>query len=78
MLGHEISFSYCRTTHNDKLCKKIRDCWFDKIDIDGFLKEHYGQDQIQKITQPSGHKYVSLFSLIEQAKKAKEENQSEK
>ncbi len=76
MLGHEIRFKYCRTTDSDNLCKKIRNCWFDKIKIDEFLGQHYSEEQIAELNKPVEHKYVSLFSLIEKAKKnaGKDEN----
>lgn len=68
-LGHWLSFSYCRQENNGLPCRKIADCWFEKIPIERFLKENYKEEEISYIFKPSKQKLTSLIELIEQAKK---------
>jgi len=68
MLGHEVSFLYCRAPGSRTPCRKIFDCWWEIFDIDSFMKSHFSKADIQKIVEPPPPKNVSLLDLIEQAK----------
>jgi hypothetical protein len=68
MLGHEVQFSYCRTTGGSSPCRKIFDCWWQTFDITKFMEECYTKEQLAEITSPPKPKMLSLFELIEQAK----------
>ena len=68
MLGHDVPFSYCRTGATGQPCRKIFDCWFQKFDIVGFMKEHYSEDEIEAIQQPPKNRMMTLVELIEKAK----------
>jgi len=74
MLGHWLNFSYCRQENNGLPCRKIVDCWFDKIPIEKFLKENYEEEKISYIFKPSKQKITSIIELIEQAKKRTNKN----
>lgn len=67
LLGHQISFSYCRTPGADIPCRKIFDCWWELFDIKGFMEEHYDTETIAKILKPSAPKVSSILALIKQA-----------
>ena len=67
MLGHEISFAYCRQPGNELPCRKILDCWFEKFDVEKFIQDHYSQEQINQIVAPPKPKMTSLVELIKQA-----------
>lgn len=73
MLGHEIEFRYCRqgsrVDGQDSPCRKIFDCWFERFDVEEFIREHYGQEMIDTILQPPKPKMASILELIEQARK---------
>jgi hypothetical protein len=45
------------------------DCWFEKIQIEEFLKENYKKEEISYIFESSKPKLTSIIELIEQAKK---------
>ena len=77
MLGHEITFAYCREPGAELPCRKIFDCWFERFDIENFIRRHYPQDQIEKILTPTQPKITSLVDLIEQAQKRARENPPE-
>ena len=67
-LGHAVKFSYCCSERKEIPCSKIRDCWFEIIPIDMYLREHFSQDELGRIFQPSKNKIASLIELIEKAK----------
>lgn len=68
-LGHHLTFKYCRTQDGNNLCPKIRDCWFTTFDIEKFLATHYTPEEINTVNTPPKPKALTLFELIEQAKK---------
>jgi len=68
-LGHWLTFNYCRQENNELPCRKILDCWFEKIPIKEFLKENYTEEEISYILGSSKPKLISIIELIEQAKK---------
>jgi len=74
MLGHHLTFAYCRQTASKQPCRKIFDCWFEKLDIGQFIKENFTKEQINTLLAPPKAKMVSLVELIQQAQKnAKEQ-----
>ena len=68
MLGHHLTFAYCRKTASKQPCRKIFDCWFEKLDIKQFIEENFTKEQIQALLAPPKTKMVSLVELIQQAK----------
>ena len=68
MLGHEVSFGYCRSPGNALPCRKICDCWFETFDVEEFLKGHFSEEQIQQILAAPKPKLMSIVDLIRQAK----------
>ncbi len=69
MLGHYIPFRYCRTHQNGLPCKKILDCYFERIPIQDFIETHYTDEEKKTIFQESSPKMHSIIELIEQAKR---------
>jgi hypothetical protein len=69
MLGHHLSFQYCRTVADGLPCGKILDCWFEKIDAAAFVQEHYSEAERERIFAPPKPKVASLLELIENARK---------
>lgn len=68
MLGHQVPFTYCRSMKGGLPCGKIKDCWFERIDISSFIDENYSAEEQEKIFAPSRTKVSSLVELIEAAK----------
>ncbi len=68
MLGHHLSFGYCRTMANGTPCFKILDCWFENFDVKSFIEEHYEPEEIKAFLTPPKPKMASLVELIQKAK----------
>ena len=68
MLGHEVTFNYCRAPGAELPCRKIADCWWEAFDIANFLRQHYSRQQIRQITQPPKAKILTLVELIDKAR----------
>lgn len=73
MLGHEVAFSYCRAPASKLPCRRIFDCWWETFDVEGFMRRHYGEDDIEKVLAPRKDKMLSIVELIEKARKARQE-----
>ena len=70
-LGHTVRFEYCRQENSGLPCRNIADCWFHLVDVVEFLEANYTPEQRETFLKPSKpDKMVTLFDLIEQAKKA--------
>lgn len=74
MLGHELTFAYCRSPGSDLPCRKILDCWFRAFDIQAFLREHFSQEDIDRVQSPRPDKILSLMELIQQAQARQSSN----
>ena len=70
-LGHELTFSYCRNANLNTPCKKIRDCWFERINIEEFLNNHYTTETLSRLEEPPKPKILSLYELIQKAQEMK-------
>ncbi len=68
-LGHDVPFSYCRAPASDTPCPGMLGCWANALDVEAYLREHYGEAVIEKLRQPRPDKVVTLVELIEQAKR---------
>jgi hypothetical protein len=73
ILGHHLSFSYCRSCQEGAPCFKILDCWFDKFDVRRFIEENYTTEEIERFLQPPKAKVQTLVELIQQARKRMKE-----
>jgi hypothetical protein len=67
MLGHDIRFAYCRRPGRELPCGKIFDCWWELFDVDGFMRSHYSEEQIERIAAPRQDKAATLVDLIRRA-----------
>jgi hypothetical protein len=72
MLGHHITFAYCRAGHSSQPCRKIFDCWFQTFDIKKFMNDHFTDSEIQAILAPSKDKMTSIIELIQKAQQNSE------
>lgn len=68
MLGHEVPFSYCRQPGSPLVCRNIRSCWEEKIDIEAFLTHHFTKEELEKAFAPREDKLTTLVKLIRKAK----------
>jgi hypothetical protein len=67
-LGHYIPFQYCRTVNEGTPCRKIKDCWFDKVDIEKFISENFSESDRERIFASPPEKISSLIDLINKAR----------
>ena len=67
MLGHRVTFAYCRAPGSDLPCRRIFDCWWRMIDIEGFIREHFDESTIDNILAPRKDKMLNLVNLIRKA-----------
>ncbi|NLE57283.1 MAG: hypothetical protein GX616_02905 [Planctomycetes bacterium] len=77
LLGHEIRFGYCRLLPEGRPCRLIVECWQGSFDVVSYLKQHYTDEQIEGFLAPPKPKLVSLLELIEKAKQAAGDSESE-
>lgn len=73
MLGHHLTFEYCRKTAEGIPCRKIFDCWYNTFDIEKFMKANFSEDQIKAVLAPPKPKMTSLIELIQKAQNLKKE-----
>ncbi len=69
MLGHDLAFSYCRQPGRELPCGKIYDCWWEKLDITGFMEANYSPETISEVLKPRPTKVLSLLDIIEATRK---------
>lgn len=73
-MGHQITFSYCRSENMGLPCFKTLDCWFGHFSVEEYLRQELTSEQWDKaFNAPPKPKMLSLVELIEQAKKIKKE-----
>jgi hypothetical protein len=65
-LGHHLSFHYCRRLNQNLPCPRIRDCWFERLAIDDFLKAHYSAEERARIATPPAGKLDTILKLLAQ------------
>jgi endonuclease/exonuclease/phosphatase family metal-dependent hydrolase len=70
-LGHEVPFKYCRTLEGQTVCPSIRDCWWERFDVDSWLKESLTPDEYEKLVAgaPPPPKVSRILDIIESVKK---------
>ena len=68
-LGHDVPFSYCRKPGDDTPCNGMYDCWWETVDINAFMANHYPPEVIAKVTTPRKPKTHSLLEIIQEARK---------
>jgi hypothetical protein len=72
-LGHQITFSYCRTENRGLPCFKTLDCWHTHFPVEELLRKELSPEEWkQAFESPHKPKVQSLLDLIEEAKDRKE------
>ena len=66
--GHLVPFTYCKAPGSDLPCRRILDCWHERIDIAAFLDEILSPEERQSITTPPKPKVMQLLELVQKAK----------
>jgi len=74
ILGHFLTFGYCRTTNKGLPCSKVLDCWFQHFPVEKFITENYSTEEHKKIFEPPKSKVLSLTEILERAQQRIKEN----
>lgn len=69
MLGHLVPFTYCMKPGAELPCRRIMDCWHERIDIVAYLGEVLAPEEMDRLLAPPQEKVSQLVDLIERAKK---------
>ena len=71
MLGHLVPFTYCREPGTELPCRKILDCWHERIDIEAFLRESLSPEEFDALLAPPKQKISQIMELIRKAREGK-------
>lgn len=69
ILGHFLTFEYCRSASEGLPCSKVQDCWFQHFPVQEFISKHYSDTEQKKFLQPPKPKIQSIAEILEQAQK---------
>lgn len=69
-LGHEVTFKYCRTLEGQTVCRTIRDCWWERFDVDSWLSKNLSPDEFEKLAAgaPPPPKISTILDIIQRVK----------
>ena len=74
-LGHQITFSYCRSENYGLPCFKTLDCWYNHFSVEEFMRLELTPEQWEEVFgRPPKPKIISLVEMIEEAKRKTKEN----
>lgn len=68
MLGHEVTFGYCRAPAAPLPCRRLADCWWEIFDVEAFLRSHYSPAEIDQMRQGAPDRMVTILRMIELAR----------
>ncbi|HQI82315.1 MAG TPA: hypothetical protein PLR71_12275 [Deltaproteobacteria bacterium] len=72
-LGHLVPFTYCMGPASPLPCRKILDCWHERIDIVAYLQGVFSPAEMRSILAPPKPKVCQLMELIQNAQRRKKE-----
>ncbi len=75
VLGHPVSFKYCRTTVRDRICRRIKGCWSGIFDVSAFLEKNYSPEELQVFEEVPEDR-ISLITRIVNEVKARKEKEN--
>jgi hypothetical protein len=67
MLGHILSFRYCRVMNTGLPCHNILNCWFERFDVETFVAENYSEEELQNIFKPPKMKIATMIEVVGKA-----------
>jgi hypothetical protein len=52
----------------ESLCLRILDCWWERFDVQSYVEEHYGAEEVGRLqNREPGSKMGTILDLIQQA-----------
>ena len=64
MLGHEVSFRYCRSMNSNFPCQKYLSCWKNTFKIDEFINHFYSEAEIKSFLRSPKPKIIQIYDLM--------------
>lgn len=74
MLGHFLTFEYCRTSNKGLPCGKVLDCWFESFAIQDWIGKNFSPAEQKTIFEAPKPKVISLTEILEQAQQRLKKN----
>ena len=65
MLGHMLTFRYCRSVNDELPCRKVMDCWYDKFPVQEFLSENYTEEELKKAFGMQQNRLSTIISIVQ-------------
>ena len=78
ILGHFLTFDYCRKANKGLPCSKVLDCWFQIFPVQDFINSNYSADEQEKIFEPPKPKILTLTEILDQAQQRLKKNKEKK
>jgi len=75
MLGHFLTFDYCRSMNKGLPCSKVLDCWFQNFPVQEYINKNYNSDEQAKMFEAPKSKILTLTEILEQAQQRLKKNQ---
>lgn len=75
MLGHFLTFDYCRSMNKGLPCSKVLDCWFQNFPVQEYINKNYSSHEQTKIFEAPKSKILTLTEILEQAQQRLKKNQ---
>ena len=72
-LGHYLKFGYCRQEENSRPCRKLKQCWAERLPVSLFLEDFYPDLNSRYFEAIPGLKLSSIIELIEKVKAGNKE-----
>ena len=76
-LGHDIHFGYCRSPGAELPCRRVFDCWWESFNVEGFIRRHYSEQDIENILRPRTDKLTSILEILQKARRAHDDKGDE-
>ncbi len=73
-LGHQVGFDYCRRggasgSREGLPCRRIRDCWFQRLPVDRYLRAHWRAGSLELLNQPPRGRMAAILEALEAARR---------
>jgi hypothetical protein len=69
MLGHRVSFAYCRKMNSALPCRNTLDCWKNIFEVEEFIQNFYSEEEIALFLEPPKPKLAQIYEIMTKAKK---------
>lgn len=64
-LGHYVRFAYCRAAGGELPCARVRECWAGRVPVDGYLREHFTSQEIERAFAPRPGKLGTILGIVQ-------------